>query len=427
MRILVIGGGGREHALCWAIEGSPLVTQLWCAPGNAGIKEVAECVPISADDNDALINFVQDNAVDFVVIGPEAPLVTGLGDRLSEIGVKYFGPTRLAARLEGSKGFMKDFCLRHGIPTAKYGRFRDVTEAKKFVRSMETPIVVKADGLAAGKGVIIAETIEQADHTISEMLETGAFGSAGNEIIIEEFLRGEEASFFALCDGKTALPLVSAQDHKRVGDGDTGPNTGGMGAYSPAPVVTEDVAKSVIEKIINPTVEGMAQEGAPYKGVLYAGLMIQNGEPKLLEYNVRFGDPECQVLMMRIKSDILPALIASHDEVLSDFDLRWYDEAAMVIVMAARGYPGDYERGTRIQGLEKAAKPADVQIFHAGTASNDAGDLISAGGRVLGIAALGKDIAAAHKTAYQAVNMVNWPEGFFRSDIGWRVFNQKGN
>ena len=421
MRVLVIGNGGREHALCWAIAGSPLVTRLWCAPGNAGIAEEAECVALASDDISGLISFVKENAVEFVVIGPEATLVAGLGDNLQDIGVKYFGPNQAAANLEGSKGFMKDFCARHNIPTAAYGRFKDAASARNFAKSLGAPIVVKADGLAAGKGVVIADTIKEANSAIEEMLEQGLFGEASSEIIIEEFLQGEEASFFALCDGKTALPLASAQDHKRVGEGDTGPNTGGMGAYSPAPIVSEKIAIRIMSEIIEPTMKGMASEGTPFKGILYAGLMINEGGAKLLEYNVRFGDPECQALMMRLKSDILPALIASHDGVLDGFDLRWYEEAAMIVVMAAKGYPRSYKGGSIIKMAYPSAHYDNVKIFHAGTLRNENGDLVANGGRVLGVAAMGDDIAAAHKNAYQALDDIEWPEGFFRRDIGWRA------
>ena len=421
MRVLVIGNGGREHALCWAISGSPLVTRLWCAPGNAGIAEEAECVALALDDIPGLISFVRENAIEFVVIGPEATLVAGLGDKLQEIGVKYFGPNRAAAKLEGSKGFMKDFCARHNIPTAAYGRFKDAASARDFAKSLGAPIVVKADGLAAGKGVVIADTIKEANSAIEEMLEQGLFGEAGSEIIIEEFLQGEEASFFALCDGKTGLPLASAQDHKRVGEDDTGPNTGGMGAYSPAPIVSNKVAIRIMSEIIKPTMKGMASEGTPFKGILYAGLMIHKGDAKLLEYNVRFGDPECQVLMMRLKSDILPALIASHDGVLDGFDLRWHEEAAMIVVMAAKGYPRSYKGGSIIKMADPAAHYDNVKIFHAGTLRNENGDLVANGGRVLGVAAMGDDIAAAHENAYQALDHIEWPEGFFRRDIGRRV------
>ncbi len=425
MKVLVVGSGGREHALCWSIAASPLVTRLYCAPGNAGIAQEAECVPIAAEDVDALVAFARDNAIEFVVVGPEAPLVGGLTDRLTAAGIKSFGPSAKAAMLEGSKGFMKDFCARHNIPTAAYGRFSDVAKAKAFIAKHGAPIVVKADGLAAGKGVIIAETVDQANAAVEDMLEGGAFGAAGAEVVIEEFLAGEEASFFALCDGKTALPLVSAQDHKRVGDGDIGPNTGGMGAYSPAPIVTEAMTDTIMTEIVQPTIAGMAAEGAPYKGVLYAGLMIDKGKPKLLEYNVRFGDPECQVLMMRLKSDLLPALIAAYDGVLKDFDLRWYDETALVVVMAANGYPGRYKKGSVIGGLEAAEAVDDVTIFHAGTAMNDDEEIVATGGRVLGVTSLAPTVVEAQRKAYEAVDLIDWPGGFCRCDIGWRAVGRK--
>tara|TARA_Y100001936_G_scaffold253915_1_gene322277 strand:+ start:4046 stop:5332 length:1287 start_codon:yes stop_codon:yes gene_type:complete len=427
VKVLVVGGGGREHALCWAIAGSPLVTKLFCAPGNAGIAQDAECVDIGAEDIDSIIRFVQENEIEFVVIGPEAPLVAGLSDKLLEIGVKSFGPSAAAAVMEGSKGFMKDFCARHDIPTAAYGRFTDVVEAKAFVEKNGAPIVVKADGLAAGKGVIIAETTDQANAAIDDMLEGGAFGEAGAEVVIEEFLGGEEASFFVLCDGETALPLASAQDHKRVGDGDTGLNTGGMGAYSPAPIVTDEMAETIMETIIGPTMKGMKEEGKPYKGVLYAGLMIENGQAKLLEYNVRFGDPECQVLMMRLMSDLLPALIASADGVLKDFDLRWYDETALTVVMAANGYPGSYDKGSVIKGLEDAETDKDVTVFHAGTTLNDEKDVCAIGGRVLAVTALGQTVAEAQTNAYRAVDAIDWPGGFCRRDIGWRAIERESS
>ena len=420
MKVLVVGSGGREHALCWAIAASPLVDGLYCAPGNAGIADVAECVPIGADDVDALVDYATANGIDFVVVGPEAPLVAGLVDRLEAAGVKAFGPSARAAMLEGSKGLMKDLCAKYDIPTAGYGRFTDTAAAKAFVHERGAPIVVKADGLAAGKGVIIAETVAEAEAAIDDMLSGGRFGAAGAEVVIEEFLGGEEASFFVLVDGTNALPLVSAQDHKRVGDGDTGPNTGGMGAYSPAPIVTEEMTEKVMTRIIAPTVRGMAEEGMPYKGVLYAGLMIENGEPTLLEYNVRFGDPECQVLMARLKSDILPALIASRDGVLDAFDLRWYDEPALCVVMASNGYPGDYEKDTEIRGLKAAGEIEDVTVFHAGTRSDD-GRILAAGGRVLGVTALGDTVAEAKARAYRAVDAIDWPGGFCRRDIGWRA------
>ena len=356
MRVLVVGGGGREHALCWTIAASPLVDALYCAPGNAGIAADAVCVPIAAEDLDGILRFAREESIDFVVVGPEAPLVAGLVDRLDEAGIKAFGPTAAAARLEGSKAFTKDLCSRYGIPTAAYGRFTELGAAEAFLDSRPLPVVVKADGLAAGKGVTIAETRDEARAAAREMLAEGRFGAAGREIVIEEFLAGEEASFFALVDGETALPLAAAQDHKRVGDGDTGPNTGGMGAYSPAPVVTEAVAERVMARIVRPTVAAMKAEGAPFRGVLYAGLMIEDGEPRLLEYNVRFGDPECQALMVRLASDLLPALVASADGVLDMFDLRWHEDAALTVVMATKGYPGDYARGSVIGGLDSPCR-----------------------------------------------------------------------
>jgi phosphoribosylamine--glycine ligase len=425
MKVLVVGGGGREHALCWTIAASPLVTGLYCAPGNAGIARDAECVPIGAEDVDGLVRFATEAGIEFVIIGPEAPLVAGLADRLEESGIMAFGPSAKAAMLEGSKGFTKDFCIRHHIPTAAYGRFDDAGRAVAYIREQDAPLVVKADGLAAGKGVVIAGTTAEAETAARDMLEAGRFGAAGNEIVVEEFMDGEEASFFALADGENALPLASAQDHKRVGEGDTGPNTGGMGAYSPAPVMTEEMAERVMETIITPTVEGMAAEGMPYKGVLYAGLMIDDSGPRLLEYNVRFGDPECQVLMPRLMSDLLPALIAARDGVLKNFDLRWYDDAALTVVMASNGYPGAYDKGSKIGGLDEAAKLDGVTIFHAGTA-NDGEAIVATGGRVLGITARGATVADAQKLAYEAVDRIDWPQGFCRRDIGWRAVGRAG-
>ena len=421
MKVLVVGGGGREHALCWTISGSPLVDQLWCAPGNDGIAQDAECVNIGAEDVDALVAFAVDNGVELVVIGPEAPLVLGLADRLQEKGIRAFGPSAEAAILEGSKGYMKDLCARYDIPTAAYGRFTEPGPAKEFIDARGAPIVVKADGLAAGKGVIICETVDQAHRAVDDMLTGGAFGDAGAEIVVEEFMEGVEASFFALVDGENALPLASAQDHKRVGDGDTGPNTGGMGAYSPAPVVTDDIAATVMEKIILPTVAGMKADGKPYRGVLYAGLMLTDEGPKLVEYNVRFGDPECQVLMTRLMSDLVPALIAACDGELKDFDLRWFDEAALTVVMASNGYPGSYEKGTVIRELDKAGKIAGTLIFHAGTGTNEAGETVATGGRVLNVTANGSTIAEAQERAYKAVDRIDWPGGFCRHDIGWQA------
>jgi phosphoribosylamine--glycine ligase len=419
MNILLIGSGGREHALAWAISASPLLTQLWCAPGNGGIAEVAECVALDAADHAAVVRFCREQRIDFVVIGPEAPLVAGLADDLAAAGIKHFGPSRMAAQLEGSKGYTKDLCREAGIPTAAYARFNNAAAARAHVERMGAPIVVKADGLAAGKGVTMAETKAEAFAAIDACF-AGELGPAGAEVVIEEWMAGEEASFFALCDGEHALALATAQDHKRVGDGDTGPNTGGMGAYSPAPVMSEAMIDRTMREIIEPTVRAMKTRGCPFKGVLYAGLMITPAGPRLIEYNVRFGDPECQVLVPRLKSDLLPALIATADGVLGNFDLRWRPEAALTVVMAARGYPGSYEKGSEIRGLSEAAKVEGVEIFHAGT-RREGGRVIATGGRVLNITALGRTIAEAQRRAYEAVSRIEWPEGFCRSDIGWRA------
>ncbi len=429
MRILVVGSGGREHALCWAIAASPLCGTLYCAPGNAGIAQEAECVAIGAEDLEGLVAFAREQAIDYVVVGPEAPLVAGLVDRLSEAGIKAFGPTAAAAVLEGSKGFVKDLCAEHGIPTAAYGRFTDPEAAKAFVRAMASeregaPIVVKADGLAAGKGVVIAESVAAAEAAVEAALSEGAFGAAGAEVVVEEFLEGEEASFFALVDGETALPLATAQDHKRAFDGDSGPNTGGMGAYSPAPVMTPELEARVLAEIVEPTVAAMKAAGRPYKGVLYAGLMITAEGPKLIEYNARFGDPECQVLVMRLMSDLLPALIATSDGVLKSFDLRWYPEPAVTVVMAAEGYPGSYEKGSEIKGLEGLDED-DLMVFHAGTKRGEDGRLLAAGGRVLNVTALGTSVAEAQARAYAAIERIDWPEGFCRRDIGWRAVERE--
>jgi phosphoribosylamine---glycine ligase len=417
MRILVIGSGGREHALVWAIGGSPLVDQIFCAPGNAGIAEECECIPIRADDFAGIVAFCKEAAIDSVVVGPEAPLVGGLVDVLEAEGIGAFGPTAAAAALEGSKGFMKDLCAREGIPTAQYRRFRDPAAAKQYAATLPRA-VIKADGLAAGKGVVVAANVAEARAAIDMALQRGGFGIAGAEIVVEEFLQGEEASFFALCDGEFALPLASAQDHKRVGDGDTGSNTGGMGAFSPTPAVTPALEGEVMERIILPTVRAMARDGRPFKGVLYAGLMLTENGPHLLEYNVRFGDPECQVLMMRLMSDLLPALIACRDGNLRDVTLRWQDDAALCVVMAAKGYPEDAQRGSEIRGLHRQGYP-DAQVFHAGT-RRDGARLIADGGRVLGVTALGRDLAAARGRAYEIVDRIDWPEGFCRRDIGMR-------
>ena len=424
MRVLVIGSGGREHALAWAIAASPLCDALFCAPGNPGIAEEAVCVPVAAGDSDGIVALARRERIDFVVVGPEAPLVAGLVDRLEAAGIAAFGPSAAAAALEGSKGFMKDLCAKYAIPTAAYGRFRDAEKARDFVRRRGAPIVIKADGLAAGKGVTVALSEAEALAAIDEAMVGGRFGAAGAELVVEEFLEGEEASFFALIDGRHALPLATAQDHKRVGDGDTGPNTGGMGAYSPAPCVTPAIEREVMERIVGPTVRGMAAEGRPYKGVLYAGLMLTREGPKLIEYNVRFGDPECQVLLPRLMSDLLPALVAARDGVLDGFDLRWHDEAAVCVVLAAKGYPGDPVKGTEIAGLTEAASDPAVRIFHAGTRL-DGERLLADGGRVLDVVALGRDVAAARATAYAAIDRIHWPGGFWRRDIGWRALGRK--
>jgi phosphoribosylamine--glycine ligase len=425
MNILLLGSGGREHALAWKIAASPLVTKLWCAPGNAGIAREAECVALDIADHAAVIDFCRANAVDFVVVGPETPLVAGIVDDLTAAGIKAFGPGRAAAQLEGSKGFTKDLCKANNIPTAGYQRFGDADAAKTCIRAQGAPIVVKADGLAAGKGVVVAMTLEEALEAI-DMIFEGGLGGAGAEVVVEEFMTGEEASFFALCDGEHALALATAQDHKRAFDGDKGPNTGGMGAYSPAPVMTDAVCARVMNEIIHPTLRAMKAKGMPFKGVLFAGLMITGQGPKLIEYNVRFGDPECQVLMLRMMSDILPALLASADGQLRNFDLRWFPEPALTVVMAAKGYPGGYEKGTRIEGLDEAAKIEGVEIFHAGTVAKD-DKILANGGRVLNVCASGNTVADAQHRAYEAVDRIHWPEGFCRRDIGWQaVKREKG-
>jgi phosphoribosylamine--glycine ligase len=387
---------------------------------------VATCVPIGADDVDGLLHFAKAEAVDLVVVGPEAPLVAGLADRCRADNIRVFGPSAAAAELEGSKGFMKDVVAKAGVPTAWYGRFRDIDKAKAFIRAKGAPIVVKTDGLAAGKGVVVAMTLDEALAAVDQMMGARVFGSAGDELVIEEFLDGEEASFFALSDGTTAVPLVAAQDHKRVGDGDTGPNTGGMGAYSPAPVFTPALEAEVMERCILPTIRTMAEMGRPYAGVLFAGLMIGKDGPKLLEYNVRFGDPECQVLMARLNSDLLPVLVAAAEGRLAGTRLEWSDDAAMVVVMAAKGYPGSYRKNTVIEGLDAAGAVGGVTVLHAGTATNDHGQVIATGGRVLGVTAVGRDVAEAQTRAYSAVDRIDWHEGFCRRDIGWRAIGRKG-
>jgi phosphoribosylamine--glycine ligase len=423
MNILLLGSGGREHALAWKIAASPLVERLYCAPGNAGIAQEAELVPLDLADHPAVIAFCREKKIDLVVVGPEGPLCDGLVDDLEAAGIKAFGPSKDAARLEGSKGFTKDLCRANDIPTAAYERFTAAEPAKAYVRQQGAPIVVKADGLAAGKGVVVAETVAEAQAAI-DMIFAGDLGAAGAELVVEEFLTGEEASFFVLADGTNAIPLATAQDHKRVFDGDQGPNTGGMGAYSPAAVMTPELTQRAMDDIVLPTLRAMAAMGCPYKGVLYAGLMLTAEGPKLIEYNVRFGDPECQVLMLRLMSDLVPALLAARDGVLRNFDLRWYPDAALTVVMAAKGYPGSYAKGSPIEGLEQASQVDGVEIFHAGTARDGAG-IVAQGGRVLNVSALGPTVAEAQRRAYAAVDRIRWPDGFCRRDIGWRAVERE--
>jgi phosphoribosylamine---glycine ligase len=419
MNILILGSGGREHALAWKLAASPLVERLYCGPGNAGIARECTVVALDPADHAGVIAFCGQHAIDLVVVGPEAPLCAGIVDDLTAAGIKAFGPGKAAAQLEGSKGFTKDLCRANRIPTAAYERFTAAAPAKLYVRAMGAPIVVKADGLAAGKGVVVATSLDEAEAAIDMMLGD-APGAAGAEIVVEEFLQGEEASFFALCDGETAMALPSAQDHKRAFDGDAGPNTGGMGAYSPAPVMSAEMSRRAMDEIVLPTVRAMQAMGAPYKGVLYAGLMITPAGPKLIEYNVRFGDPECQVLMLRLMSDLLPALLACCDGMLKNFDLRWYPEAALTVVMAAKGYPGRYAKGSPIEGLDAAAEIAGVEIFHAGTRA-EGGRILANGGRVLNVSALGKTVGEAQQRAYAAIDRIRWDDGFCRRDIGFRA------
>lgn len=418
MNILLIGSGGREHALAWKITQSPLLDTLYVAPGNGGMQDLAECISLDASNQNAVVEFCQAKNIGLVVVGPEAPLVDGLVDRLEKENIKAFGPSAAAAQLEGSKGFTKDLCAKYNIPTAAYGRFSEPQPAKDMVAKMGAPIVIKADGLAAGKGVIIAETIEQANTAIDDILG-GQFGTAGAELVVEEFLSGEEASFFVLCDGDTILPLATAQDHKRVGEGDTGPNTGGMGAYSPAAVMTDAMIKRTLDEIILPTVAGMKAEGMPFKGVFFAGLMITEKGPELIEYNVRFGDPECQVLMMRMKSDIVPALLACSTGGVDKVEMNWRDEKSLTVVMAANGYPESYGKGSEINGINENIDE-NTTIFHAGTKLEN-GKTLAIGGRVINITSLGNSVSQARDRAYSAVDTIDWPEGFCRRDIGWRA------
>jgi phosphoribosylamine---glycine ligase len=423
MNVLLIGGGGREHALAYALSKSDKLDKLYCAPGNPGISEFAKCIDIDAAKASEVLAFCEKKDIGFVVVGPEGPLVAGLTDALSDAGIRHFGPSSRAAQLEGSKGFTKDLCKAHNIPTAAYGRFDDAASAKAYLKDHALPVVVKADGLAAGKGVVIAATHAEADEAVDACF-SGAFGKAGAEVVIEEFLEGEEASFFVLCDGTHVMPLASAQDHKRVGNGDTGPNTGGMGAYSPAPVMTAALEKQVLREIITPTVAAMATRGTPFKGVLFAGLMITKRGPQLIEYNVRFGDPETQVLMMRLKSDLLELMLATSKGKLHETKAKWREDVALTVVMAAEGYPGTPVKGTEIRGVKAAGKLDHVRVFHAGTRL-DGETLVADGGRVLNVTARGKTVAEAQARAYEAIAKIDWQGGFYRTDIGWRAIERE--
>lgn len=417
MKVLVVGGGGREHALVWKIAQSPLVDKVFCAPGNPGIARQAECVEIKADDLDGLLAFAKEEGIDLTVVGPEVPLTMGIVDRFGEAGLTIFGPDAKAAQLEGSKVFCKDVMARYGVPSAAYGTFIDREEALAFIREHGAPIVVKADGLAAGKGVVVARSEEEAIAAVDAAMLDKVFGEAGRTVVIEEFLEGEEASFIALTDGRTILPLASSQDHKPAFDGDKGPNTGGMGAYSPAPVVTSEIHDKVVDQVLKPLVEGMAAEGCPYNGVLYAGLMIRNGEVRVLEFNARFGDPEAQPLLARLKSDLVPVLLACARGELTGVELEWHDKAAVCVVMASGGYPASYEKGLPISGLDEAEKIDDLIVFHAGTAMKD-GAVVNSGGRVLGVTGLGDTVADAIDKAYSGVKVISWPQVHYRTDIG---------
>lgn len=423
MKVLLVGSGGREHAMAWALAQSDKCNELYCAPGNAGIEKCADLVDIAAEDVDALTKYAVDNKIDLVIVGPEAPLVLGLADKLNAKGIDVFGPSAKAAQLEGSKGFTKDLCKKYNIPTAAYERFTDFDKAKAYIESIDHDVVVKADGLAAGKGVIICANKQEAIDAAKDMLMGNSFGEAGASIVIEQFLDGEELSYFALADGKTILPLTSAQDHKRVFDGDKGPNTGGMGAYSPAHFINPVLEEKIIHRIIQPTVKGMEQEGTPFTGVLFAGIMVVDDEPYLIEHNVRFGDPECQTLMVRLQGDLLDILHAAAQGRLNDVkgQVSWSETKSMCVVMAAEGYPGSYKKNTVIKNIDDASDIDNSIVFHAGTAKNDNGELINIGGRVLGITSTGENIGHAKRLVYEAIDKIDWSEGFCRRDIGWRA------
>lgn len=419
MNILILGSGGREHSLAWAVNQNPKCDILYCAPGNAGISKVAQCVDLNIENSSDVLKFCLDKRIQFVIIGPEAPLAMGIADDLRANNILTFGPSASAAKLESSKAFTKGVCDSCNAPTAKYARFTELELAIEYVHEQGAPIVVKADGLAGGKGVIVAMTLDEAINGLKDIF-SGAFGKAGAEVVIEEFMEGEEASFFILSDGKNILPIGTAQDHKRVFDGDTGPNTGGMGAYSPAPIMTKDVTSKAISQIIQPTIDEMAKRGIPYQGVLYAGFMIKDGEPKLVEYNVRFGDPECQVLMMRLGAQALDAMLACAKGELNNYKLNWADDHALTIVYAAKGYPGTYEKGSKILGLDKISETTNIQVFHAGTKEEE-NNIIATGGRVLNITARGSSLKEAHRLAYETIEKIQWENGFYRNDIGWRA------
>ncbi len=423
MKVLVVGGGGREHALVWKIVQSPLVDTVYCAPGNPGIAELAECVHIPADDIDALLDFAQAEQISLTVVGPEVPLTMGIVDRFQEAGLEIFGPNQAAAQIEGSKSFSKDLMAKYGIPTAAYKTFTSRDEAVDYIEKQGAPIVVKANGLAAGKGVVVATTKAQAIEAVDSIMLDAVFGDAGSSVVIEEFMAGEEASFFAFTDGTNILPLASSQDHKPAFDNDEGPNTGGMGAYSPAPVVTEALTTEIVETIVKPTIRGMAQDGCPYVGILYVGLMIANGKPRVVEFNARFGDPEAQPLLVRMKSDVVPVLQACARGELTISELEWHDKAAVCVVMASGGYPAPYEKGLPISGLDEAGALDDVMVFHAGTSFQD-GQVVNTGGRVLGVTGLGTTVASAIERAYQAVDKISWPGVHFRTDIGKKALNR---
>ena len=420
MKVLLVGGGGREHALAWAFSKSPRLRKLWAAPGNAGIADLAECVPIAAEDVARLVAFTREKAVDLVVAGPEAPLIAGLADACADAGIRCFGPSAAAARLEGSKAFTREVAEAAGVPGPRWRRFDDSAAARAYLREQGAPIVVKADGLAAGKGVVVAASLAEAEEAVADIMECRIHGKAGATVVIEECLVGEEVSFFALCDGEAAVPLGAAQDHKRVGEGDTGPNTGGMGAYSPPPALTDALRDEVMARIVRPVLAEMARRSAPFRGVLFAGLMLTATGPRLIEFNVRFGDPECQALMLRLRSDLLEAMLAACDGRLADTQLRWSDAHSLVVVMAARGYPGAYRKGSTVRGLDRAAAVPHAQVFHAGTGRAEDSAVMATGGRVLGVGGTGETLREARDAAYEAVSAIDWPEGFYRRDIGHR-------